>query len=156
MDAISEWLGKLGITLFTLDTSDPREGESCSEVCTCSDPSPGPWPAYPDPGALLTLSGHTASWGQGRSGGISQSGASWPRSLNQKRATLWCNNWGRWQSYCGDWTSDWAGELLSPCHKPNCHIFVGIVQLVSYSCHRSIMLGELFSHQAVRFRGENA
>ena len=94
MDAISEWLGKLSMTLFTLDTSDPREGESCSEVCPCSDPSPGPWPACPHPG-LLTWSGHTVSGGQGRSGGISQSGASWPRSLNQKRATLCCNNWGR-------------------------------------------------------------
>ena len=154
LNGCNQWLAKLSMTLFTLDTSDPREGESCSEVCTYSDPS---WLSCPDQEALLTLTGHTVSGDQDLdvgSGEISQSGVSWPRSLNQKRATLCCNNWGRWQSYCGDLMFDWAGELLSPCHLPNCHIFVGIFQLVSYSCHRSIMLGELFSHQAVRCQGK--
>ena len=94
MDAIS---GLPSITLYslvTLCTSGPREGGSCSEVCTSADSGPGP--VCRDQGAPRTWSGHPASGGRGRGrAGISQSGANWPRSLNQKRATLLCNNWGR-------------------------------------------------------------
>ena len=102
MDAISGCQALHCATLcVTLSTSDPREGGSCSEVDTCSDSGP----ACRDQGARRTSSGHWAAsgcLGGGGRAGISQSEARSPRSLNQKRATLWCNNWGRWQSYYDD------------------------------------------------------
>ena len=95
MDAISGCQALHCATLcVTLSTSDPREGGSCSEVDTCSDSGP----ACRDQGARRTSSGHWAAsgcLGGGGRAGISQSEARSPRSLNQKRATLWCNNWGR-------------------------------------------------------------